>query len=413
MSQPAYNNSPELSSYPKVGVQGGTGTGKSTTIGLIVLGAAAELYNRRAVYVADTEPGWQFLKPIFDAEGVPLIIRNTRSFLGMHEALKEAVGANACGFVVDSITHPWSELLLRFADSTGRVPFHKFNQIRPLWNEWTRDFLNSPLMAFASGRLTWEYFYEEAEDGKKELIKGDTKMKAGGSESFGYEPHLTCEMYHERKKAKGGKLGGMQYRCVILKDRSRVLNGQEFVWDDIGQYKKGAYKPVFNKFLAHFKNLAQITSPVLPNDTSEALIPNGDSSYYKDQRERTALLEEWDATVLKLSAGMTADEKRFRLILGEAITGVISRTRFEQFPMDRIQNCVLILMRFEERYRSEKVAAEKDIKALVELCRKEMAPITRDFDRSRGVEQFIKKAPEKTLLESQLEKSIEQAQAGD
>jgi hypothetical protein len=171
--------------FVKAGFQGSSGTGKSTTAGLLLLGLSVEYASRAPVLVYDTEPGWQFLKSLFEAENVELIIRNGRHFKGMHDALREAVKLGCSGFAVDSITHSWSELLERFADSTGRVPFHKFNQIKPLWNEWTVDFLNAPLHCVANGRLAFEYLYEVAEDGRRDLVKGDAKMKAGGGESFG------------------------------------------------------------------------------------------------------------------------------------------------------------------------------------------------------------------------------------
>lgn len=383
----------KLGCYLKAGLQGSAGTGKSTTAGLLLLGLSVTRHSKAPVLIFDTEPGWQFLKPLYQDEGVELIIENGRHFKGMHDAITTAVKRGCCGFCVDSITHTWSELLERFADSTGRVPFHKFNQIKPLWNDWTIDFLNSPLHGIANGRLGFEYFYEEQEDGKKELVKGDTKMKAGGGESFGYEPHLTCEMSHQRKRLKGGKLGGLQYVCFVLKDRVRALNGKEFVFDDLAQYKVGGYRPVLNAFLPHIEALENIAGVNLPKDTSAAIIPDGDANFHHKQKVKQALLEEWYTTMDLLFSTRTDEGKHSRMVVTEAITSVRSKTKFESFDAAQLQYCVMLLMQFEKRFKAEPVKADGDLKALVEMAKEDL----------QGKESA------ETLLERKLKASVEQA----
>lgn len=380
----------KLGCFLKAGLQGSAGTGKSTTSGLLLLGLSVTRHDKAPVTVFDTEPGWQFLKPLYQAEGVELIIENGRHFKGMHDALTTALRRGSCGFDVDSITHTWSELLERFADSTGRVPFHKFNQIKPLWNDWTIDFLNAPLHAVACGRLGFEYFYEEQEDGKKELVKGDTKMKAGGGESFGYEPHLTCEMGHQRKRLRGGKLGGLQYTCFVLKDRARALNGKEFVFDDLTQYKPGGYRQVLNAFLPHIEALESIAGVNLPKTNSAAIIPDGDSQFHIKQKVKQGLLEEWYGTMDLLFSTRTDEGKRMRMVVTEAITSVRSKTKFEGFDAPQLQWCVLTLMQFEKRYKAEPQKEDNDLRALVEMAKEDI----------KGGESA------ETLLERKLRESI-------
>lgn len=384
----------KLGCFLKAGFQGSAGTGKSTTAGLLLLGLSVVRHNKAPVLVFDTEPGWQFLKPLYDAEGVELIIENGRHFKGMHDAICTAVKRGCCGFAVDSITHTWSELLERFADSTGRVPFHKFNQIKPLWNDWTIDFLNAPLHAVANGRLGFEYFYEEQEDGKKELVKGDTKMKAGGGESFGYEPHLTCEMNHQRKKLRGGKLGGLEYVCFVLKDRVRALNGKEFTFADLCQYKPGDYKSVLKAFLPHIEALESIAGVNLPKSNSASIIPNGDSQFHQKQKVKQALLEEWYATMDLLFSTRTDEGKHSRMIVTEAITSVRSKTKFEGFDAAQLQWCVMVLLKFEKRIKAEPVKEDRDLAALVEMSKE---------DVTNGGEKA------ETLLERKLKESVTQS----
>jgi len=393
----------KIGCFLKAGFQGSAGTGKSTTAGLLLLGLSVTRHSKAPVLVFDTEPGWQFLKPLYDAEGVELIIENGRHFKGMHDAICAAVKRGCCGFAVDSITHTWSELLERFADSTGRVPFHKFNQIKPLWNDWTIDFLNAPLHAVANGRLGFEYFYEEQEDGKKELVKGDTKMKAGGGESFGYEPHLTCEMNHQRKKLKGGKLGGLEYVCFVLKDRVRALNGKEFVFSDLSQYKPGDYKFVLKSFLPHIEALESIAGVNLPKSNSASIVPNGDSQFYQKQKVKQGLLEEWYATMDLLFSTRTDEGKHSRMIVTEAITAVRSKTKFESFDAAQLQWCVMVLMHFERRIKAEPVKSDGDLQAMVEMAKEDVT------NGGEKAETLLERKLKESLVQSSLEITEEDA----
>jgi hypothetical protein len=65
---------------------------------------------------------------------------------------------------------------------------------------------------------------------KTRLVKVGTKFKAGGGESFGYEPHLLLELSLQRKnrKVNGQEREGegrMVHRADVLKDRTWALNG--------------------------------------------------------------------------------------------------------------------------------------------------------------------------------------------
>src|SRR5438876_12018393 len=59
----------------KVAWFGGQGSGNATAAALLALARSKEVYGGAPVFVTDTEPGWQFLKPLFAIEGVELIQR--------------------------------------------------------------------------------------------------------------------------------------------------------------------------------------------------------------------------------------------------------------------------------------------------------------------------------------------------
>src|SRR6266542_1454547 len=74
----------------KVGFFGGQGSGKTTSAAMLALGLSKELHHGAPVWVTDTEPGWQFLKPMFAAEGVQLEQRTVPTFKAMLADLRDA-----------------------------------------------------------------------------------------------------------------------------------------------------------------------------------------------------------------------------------------------------------------------------------------------------------------------------------
>jgi len=145
----------------------------------------------------------------------------------------------------------------------------------------------------------------------------------------------------------------MEYSCLVLKDRSRALNGREFIFDDIGQYKPGAYKTVLNAFRPHIDAIRSIAGVEMSKATSAALVPDGNSEFYKQQKLKTAALEEWDGLVDSLWPSTKATDKKARSVVGETIIGTFSRTKFEQFDLPKIQECVDILMALGNRLAAE------------------------------------------------------------
>src|SRR5438552_17408091 len=94
----------------KVAWFGGQGSGKTTSAALLALALSKEVYGGAPVYVTDTEPGWQFLKPIFAIERVELIQRTDPTFKAMTANLREAEKLGACVWNVDVLTPTRNEL---------------------------------------------------------------------------------------------------------------------------------------------------------------------------------------------------------------------------------------------------------------------------------------------------------------
>lgn len=355
----------------KVGFFGGTGSGKTTTAAELALGISIHFHEKAPVYVYDTEPGWQFMRRMFATEGVELIQHRERSFQGMRKHLKEAEKKGACLFVTDSMTHVWTELMQTFAKN-GRVEFQHFNLIKKYWNEWTIEFLNSPLHCFALGRLGFEYDAQVNEDtGRKEIIKGDSKFKAGGGESFGYEPHLLIEMELSRDGSHNGRGGTLVHTANVLKDRTRILNGESFDFKDVRGYKAGDYKLVYETFLPHLEEL-QYTEGLMTiaASTSSELKPESESAYFKARADREVALENIEAAMTLSFPGQSADMKSLKIkILDLLFTTRSWKEISETVALDKLQNGVSALRMYEKQAKDQKPSSEEAVLNLLENCK--------------------------------------------
>lgn len=385
----------------KIGEFGGQGSGKSTTAALIATALSKEVHGGAPVWVTDTEPGWQFLRPrIFVPEKIELVQRKVPTFKAMIADMYEAEKAGACVWVADQLTVIWAELMQSFkAKNGGFIPINVWGDIRQMWNEYITAFRNTKMHCIAIGRLgnVMEEMQGDKE-GEIRLVKTGTAFKAGGSESFGYEPDFLIELSLERKpkKLRGGETregeGRMIHRADVLKDRTWALNGRVLRWGDKPSYKPGGYSAVWEDLKPYFEAVQQTGehSQLQEGSSEDAIQDDGRGDYYHRSRMKQACIEDWDATMELIFPGSTAAMKHARAVVGEAITGVRSRTRLEAYAVDQLQQCVGILMCLERRLKLEPAVNDDDLLMQVEMA-KEMF---------RG-----KQVP--TLLEARLKKSVE------
>jgi len=361
----------------KVGIFGGQGSGKTTSTALMALALSKEVYGGAPVAVTDTEPGWQFLRPIFAAEGVELIQTTQPTFKAMLRDLRDAEKRGCCVWAIDSLTIIWQEVMKAAQGNRDEIQIQQWGDIKAVWGEYTTTFLNSPMCTFALGRLGNEM--EEVQDdrtGKIKLAKVGTKFKAGGSESFGYEQHLLLEMSLERKaKRKAGSQlegeGRMVHRVDVLKDRTWALNGAVIRWSDKPKYEKGGYRQVWQSLKPHFDKVQQTMTRAIiqPGASSEDLFNvEGNSEYYQIRKRRETLCDELEATINLLWGGQGAAEKRMRMLVADNVFGVKTRTAWEQLEIDRVERGVCIMQAFEKRVEREQMpATETGILAALQI----------------------------------------------
>ena len=348
----------------KVGLFGGQGSGKTTSSALLAMALSAELHDRAPVMVTDTEPGWQFLKPLFAMEGIELLQRTTPTFKAMVENIKEAQKLGCSVYAIDSLTAIWTELMQSFkAKNRGYIPINVWGDIKQMWGEYTTLFLNSNMHCMALGRLgnEMEEVADEEKEGKTKLVKTGTKFKAGGGESFGYEPHLLLELTLERKDkvVRGSKReaeGRMVHRVDVLKDRTWALNGNVIRWSDKPRYEKGGYRTVWTSIKPHFDRVQQTMAIVTLNPgTSESLIAGdeGRSEYYRAQQRKEVLSAELHATMESLWGGTAQAAKQMRMKVFEHVFGFKSKEAADAASLDKIERGVRILQAFEKRSRAD------------------------------------------------------------
>ena len=360
----------------KVGVLGGQGSGKTTSTALIALALSKEIYGGAPVAVTDTEPGWQFLKPIFAIEKVELIQTTTPTFKAMLQDLRDAERRGCCVWAIDSLTIIWQEIMKSAQGKKSQIEIQQWGDIKAVWGEYTTAFLNSSMNCFALGRLGNE-MEDQVDDktGKTKLVKVATKFKAGGSESFGYEPHLLLEMSLERKaKRKAGSTlegeGRMTHRVDVLKDRTWALNGGVIRWSDKPKYERGGYRTVWQSIKPHFDRVQQTMARVVINTgaSSEDLFPGeeGRSEWYERKQRKEVLSAELHATMDMLWGGSAKEAKQMRMQVFEHVFGFKSKEAADAASLEKIERGVRIMQAFENRFKREK-AAGTDILAKGEL----------------------------------------------
>lgn len=361
----------------KVGVFGPQGSGKTTTSALLLIGLSLTYHKGAPVFFLDTENGSDYVKPIFDAEGVPLLVAKSRAFADMCAGLTEAERGGACGYLVDSYTHPWQELIEAFKQKSRRhrLEFEHMDELKSMWRQqWTTPMLNSPLHCVLSGRLAYVWDRTEPEEGERkgELIKLGTKMKSEAE--AGYEPSLLIEMegiqsVEARDRRTRRKRGTITHVAYVLKDRWRDLNGLSFTWPDMNSYKKGDWQKVFKPFAPHFAHLT-IGSPqraVSPVRTSGELFETDSAEF---GRKRTIALEEIKESSTAVFAGQTASDKRARQILLDTLFGTLSWSKVETLGLSRLEASARILTAFKARAEADRdlVGTEEGLHALLAQC---------------------------------------------
>lgn len=365
-------------SYLKLSTDGANGSGKTCTMAQLAVGIAKEYCDGSPVHVFDSSDRWPAWKVhIFDTEKIPLVITAGNSLAALLESIDHFRQSTALVFVADDLTVPWTEGLATFAHENGNLPFDRRQQLMNEWNNFVQPFQLGAFHAIACGRLGyhWENV-EDAETGDTKLLQGDSKFNAGGSQNFGYECVLECEM-RRRKRRLAGFLRGrivMEYVCDVVKDANSIINGQQFVFQDFERgYRAGDYKRVLDALRPHIEFRRSLSQARRTSVSTESLIVSGKTAWAHDQSARRGFLEELDNLLNQCYPG---GEKRskldamFRNLTLEFLNGFSSWSRMEEeVPTIKLKRNVEILKQLRERILSgERVTDQSSLAGILHLC---------------------------------------------
>lgn len=320
--------------YLKLGIQGFEGSGKTFLANDFAMGLTKHTKGSKVAFF-DTEKGSDFYIKKYAEAGIDFYVHRSRTFMDLITVIKEAERGGYSFLIIDSITHVWRELTASYLKKKNRanLTMKDWVTLKTEWGQFTDLYVNSKLHIAMCGRAGYEYDMDEDEDGKQEIVKSGTKMKAEGE--TGFEPDLLIETYKvsiaetltDRKAKKRAR--GFVNRCVIIKDRSDLMNGQ--IID----------KPKFQNFLPVVKYLnlgGTHTGFESQSNSQELFAGNSDRSWAERQKQCEIALDEVQSTLIKAGLdGTSADAKKKRVELLERIFGTASKTAIENMKLEELR----------------------------------------------------------------------------
>ena len=363
----------------KILFYGGEKSGKSTTAAELAIAISKEYYDGAPVAMHDTEPGSDYLLPLYQAEGVELLVRQSRKFTDMVTVLEEAEKEGCCCFVQDQNSHAWDDLTETYKRErriTGDIQYQHWADIKEIWNEqWVKRYLASPINCIVLARAADDYVSQEKEGtDKMEMIKTGSKAKT--EKYFAYEPSLIVEMQRVlavngaalplARMKRGVKPTGLIHRAIIWGDRTRRINGQTFDFPGTTGYHKGEYKDVWKQFRPHleFHKLGKLNvsgtphKSLEPGHSSGLATPEHGSEYMQKQRRKAMVLGELKETYAANWPGSTEAVKSIKRQATEVLLGVRSWESVEQAPLDKLELALLALRKFETKPATEKGSSD-------------------------------------------------------
>jgi hypothetical protein len=374
--------------FVKGSMFGPNGTGKTTLLAMLLIYLSKTYHNSAPVAWLASEKGVDFVLDIFKAEGVPLLLNRSRSFLDLRAASKDAIKEGCCAVGVDSVSHYWQDLFTEGMKAKG-PRLARIGRIKEEWAPFAQDFQDSNIHYLVTGRMG--FIWDEVEllnergEMEKEISKGGTKIKAEGD--FGHEPDLEIETARMddpdlvrfdqvRGRARRNFKSQMIHVATVKKCRVWALNGKAFTWKDQSAYKPGYFQQVAASFQPYFDSIAIGGGHAIAKSErggAEVLFQsNSESSAHEAHIQRKCFLEELDN---ELSHCFPGGEKRskidamYRNLTLEFLNGFTSWTRMEEeVPTINLRRNALIVKALRARMDAgEKITDQASFAALMHL----------------------------------------------
>jgi hypothetical protein len=322
MLKPASNKQ----AFAKVGIYGNAGSGKTYTAALIAIGLHQYAKATKPIGMFDTEPAASYIIPLFEKAGIPFLVYDESRALKDLMAFMDEAEKECFAVIVDSVTHVWRDtqesylaklnegLAKKNKKPIFKLEFHHWGPIKAAWAKFTDRYLSSKIHVIVCGRAGNIYEYQTNEEtGKKELITTGSRMAT--EKEMGYEPSLLIEMAPVREDGKTIN------RAIIIKDRTDTLNGNEIDF------------PSFEKIKSHFAFLnlgGEHYTSMEQRDSKEMFTEDGQDDWSHEQRQRGIWAEEIQGLIAKHHPSQTAEDKKARLEIMEAVFGTRSWKKIEE-----------------------------------------------------------------------------------
>lgn len=331
--------------YLKLGMLGFEGSGKTFTAVEFAIGMT-KLTKGTKVAFFDTEKGSDFHIEKFKQAGIQFDVMKSRSFTDLCDSIREAEQGGYSFLIIDSITHVWRDLVDSWLKKKGRsfLTMKDWGVLKAEWAQYTDLYVNSKLSIAMLGRAGHEYDQSEDEDGNTEISKSGTKMKV--ETETGFEPDLLLEMFKSPKittnmvkgKKKVKRERGFINKCVILKDRTDVMNGRE-----IESPKFKDFLPIIQKLNIGGDHLGVDTTR-----TSEGRFDNPKVSWAeRDRLKEIFIAQIQEILTLNDLDGQSGDAKKARTQLLIDCFATSTKPGIEALKLEQLQSGIeMMKMRF-------------------------------------------------------------------
>ena len=289
--------------YFKAAFEGFAGTGKTYTAAKVPIGLHKRVGSKKPVIIFDTEKAAKFLKSMFVAEGIEVLVRESKSLADLKETMTRMREGASDVLIIDSISHVWENFLKSYAEKVRRtrLEFQDWGVIKPTWKtEFSDVFVRDPYHIIMTGRAGYEYENEiNKETGKREIYKSGIKMKVEGETA--YEPDLLVLM-ERMQEMEGGSIKKVTRQGIVIKDRSTVIDGKVFE------------NPDFKDFAPAIE--VMLEAPEKLETTAErdaGTLFRTEEEKYEWKQMKKRWLEEIENYLVSVWPGQSADQKKLKI----------------------------------------------------------------------------------------------------
>lgn len=336
--------------YFKGGAHGGEGSGKTTTTFLTMLGIHKMIDSKKPIAVFDSEGGMSFMAKLARIAKVELVGCRSLAFKDLADTIKDVEQAGIECMVIDSITHPWREIVWAYKQG-NKIEQMSFNDWAPLKDDW-RNYFSTPYVASKihiwmcgrSGAIFEDVEVERKGRTFRQSQKTGTRMATEGE--TGYEPSLLVEFTRNQKAVRGGDSRYVR-QATVIKDRAFALDGVTTEFhaprkkDGTVDFERLVEENLpFKFFWPHIETLnlgGSHKSVGISTHTVNMYADPAGEAMSKRRRDVDLVLEQIPDVVSKHFPGSSALEKKAKGDIIEAVFGSRTWAVVQRLPLEQLQ----------------------------------------------------------------------------